>query len=146
MIRLGSLAGYSFKGPRVLGGWTPPAESGVYAILKRPDPEAKPETYAVLYIGESEDLSEEGFPFRHPQAPCWIKRAESKWQLHICTYQFQGGGQAHREEMVRELVAIYEPNCNPDQYDKTWKREWIGDYDANTKSLAPRDANESPTS
>ena len=24
MIRLGSLAGYPFEGPRVLAGWTPP--------------------------------------------------------------------------------------------------------------------------
>ena len=32
MIRLGSLAGYPFEGPRLLAGWTPPAEAAVYAI------------------------------------------------------------------------------------------------------------------
>ena len=33
VIRLGSLAGYPFEGPRVLAGWTPPAAAAVYAIL-----------------------------------------------------------------------------------------------------------------
>lgn len=147
MIRLGSLAGYSFKGPRVLGGWTPPSEPGVYAILRRPEPEGSPEKYSVLYVGHADDLSGEGFPFRHPQAPCWMERAESKWKLHICTYQFSGGGRSHREQMAQELMAIYEPPCNTDKFDKTWKREWIGDYEANTTGpLAPRDAYESPIS
>ena len=38
MIRLGSLAGYPFEGPRVLGGWTPPSHPAVYVILYRADP------------------------------------------------------------------------------------------------------------
>ena len=38
MIRLGSLAGYPFEGPRLLAGWTPPAEPAVYVVLYRPDP------------------------------------------------------------------------------------------------------------
>lgn len=50
MIRLGTLAGYSFKGPRLLGGWTPPSTPAVYAILYKPDPETKPDRYAVIYV------------------------------------------------------------------------------------------------
>ena len=73
MIRLGSLAGYPFEGPRVLGGWTPPARPGVYAILYKP--ETGRERYAVIYVGHADDLSAEQFPFNHPGAPCWIKRA-----------------------------------------------------------------------
>ena len=75
MIRLGSLAGYPFEGPRLLGGWTPPPVPAVYAILCKPDPEAKPEQYAVIYVGHADDLSAERFPFRHPRAPCWVRRA-----------------------------------------------------------------------
>ena len=33
VIRLGSLAGYPFEGPRVLAGWTPPARPAVFAIV-----------------------------------------------------------------------------------------------------------------
>jgi hypothetical protein len=43
MIRLGSLAGYPFEGPRVLSGWTPPAVPAVYVILSRNDIEGKPQ-------------------------------------------------------------------------------------------------------
>ena len=68
MIRLGSLAGYPFEGPRLLGGWTPPPVPAVYAILYKPEPEAKPEQYAVIYVGHADDLSAERFPFRHPRA------------------------------------------------------------------------------
>ena len=35
MIRLGSLAGYPFEGPRVLAGWTVPAAPAVYAVIDR---------------------------------------------------------------------------------------------------------------
>ena len=78
MIRLGSLAGYPFEGPRLLGGWTPPASAAVYAILYKPEPDTKPERYAVIYVGHSEDLSAERFPFQHPRAHCWVRRAGSK--------------------------------------------------------------------
>jgi len=76
MIRLGSLAGYPFEGPRVLGGWTPPARPAVYAVMYKP--EAGRERYAVMYVGHSDDLSTEQFPFNHPGAPCWIKRAGAR--------------------------------------------------------------------
>ena len=67
MIRLGSLAGYAFEGPRVLAGWTPPQAPGVYVILYKPD-ETKPNSLAVLYEGHADDLSAEGFPFKNARS------------------------------------------------------------------------------
>ena len=76
MIRLGSLAGYAFDGPRVLAGWTPPAAPGVYAILYPAEPDRPgSERLAVCYVGHADDLSAEGLPFRHPRSACWIARA-----------------------------------------------------------------------
>jgi hypothetical protein len=126
MIRLGSLAGYPFEGPRVLAGWTAPPVAAVYAILCKPDPETKPEKYAVIYVGHSADLSAERFPFRHPSAPCWVRRAGSRWKVYIATYEVPGGTAAHREQIARELTAVYHPGCNPQQYDQAWREEWIG--------------------
>ncbi|HLF41946.1 MAG TPA: hypothetical protein VJA46_00305 [Acidimicrobiia bacterium] len=129
MIRLGSLAGYPFEGPRLLAGWTAPALSAVFAITYKPDPVGKPEEYGVLYVGHSEDLSKAGFPFSHPVAPCWLKRVEQKrFALYICTYEAPGATAAHREQITRELIAMYRPGCNPDQYDQAWKDQWIGEY------------------
>jgi hypothetical protein len=132
MIRLGSLAGYPFEGPRLLGGWTSPASPGVYAIMYKPDPESKPETYAVIYVGHADDLSAEQFPFNHPAAPCWIRRAGNRLQVYICTYEVPGGLRSHREQIVRELGAIYHPSCNEQRYERAWKDEWIGGYRAPT--------------
>ena len=132
MIRLGSLAGYPFEGPRTLAGWTAPKIAAVYAIVVRPEPDTKPERYAVIFVDHSEDLSREGFPFKHRQAPNWIRRAGDRFNLHICTYEVPGGLPSHREQIVHELVAIYRPSCNPHQYDKEWKDEWIGGYSAPT--------------
>jgi hypothetical protein len=138
MIRLGSLAGYPFEGPRLLGGWTPPPDPAVYAILCKPEPEDGPERYAVIYVGHADDLSAERFPFRHPRAACWIRRAGSKWKVYIATYEVPGGGRPHREQIARELTAIYRPGCNAQQYDHAWKPEWIGEYQAPTTGPVSR--------
>jgi hypothetical protein len=130
VIRLGSLAGYPFEGPRVLAGFTAPALPAVYAILYLPDP-AK-QQYAVMYVDHSEDLSAEPFPFRHPRSPCWIERAGSRWKVYIATYEVPGGLASHRELIVQELSAVYQPSCNEQQYDQAWQDHWIGSYEAPT--------------
>ena len=136
MIRLGSLAGYPFEGPRLLGGWTPPASAAVYAIAYKPEPETKPDKYAVIYVGHSDDLSAERFPFQHRRAACWVKRAGSRWKVYICTYEVPGGGRPHREQIARELTAIYRPRCNDQQFDQAWKDEWIGGTTSSSPGLA----------
>ena len=143
MIRLGSLAGYPFEGPRPLAGWTAPARGAVYAVLTRNDPEHKPQQFSVIYVGHSDDMSTERFPFKHPFAPDWIKRAGSKWNLHICYYEVPGGLRSHREQIARELISIYSPSCNPEQFDATWKAEWIGSYSAPT--TGPLTTSENPS-
>jgi len=127
MIRLGSLGGYPFEGPRVLAGWSPPSAAGVFAVFYRPD-QAKPDHLAVIYVGEAEDLSRAGFPFKHPAAPCWIKRAGNKLDLSVAYYEVPGGTAKHREQIVAELASVYKPGCNEQQYDVAWKAEWIGSY------------------
>ena len=129
MIRLGSLAGYPFEGPRVLAGWTAPSRAGVFAIMYRPDLDKA--EYGVLYVGHSDDLSTEAFPFDHAAAACWLARVGGKrFDLHIAVYEVPGGTSGHREQIAKELIAIYRPGCNQDQYDQRWEEHWIGEYDA----------------
>ena len=116
------------------------ASAAVYAIVYKPEPDTKPERYAVIYVGHSEDLSAERFPFQHPRAHCWVRRAGSKWKVYICTYEVPGGGPGHREQITRELAAIYQPRCNTERYGQSWKDEWIGEYTSapNTGPLTRR--------
>jgi len=130
MIRLGSLAGYPFEGPRLLGGWTAPPSPAVFAVLHQPD-EGR-QRYEVIYVGHADDLAGAELPWGHPDAPSWIARAGGKWRLHIAWYEVPGGLRSHREQIARELIAIYHPSCNPQQYDRAWRDEWIGDYTAPT--------------
>lgn len=132
MIRLGSLAGYPFEGPRLLGGWTPPAAAAVYAIVCRPSAATRPEEYAVIDVDHSDDLSTERFPFRHPRAACWVRRAGDKWKVYVCTYEVPGGLRSHREQIARELNSIYRPGCADRRYAPEWKPEWIGTYQTPT--------------
>jgi hypothetical protein len=141
MIRLGSLAGYPFEGPRLLGGWTPPARPAVFAILIKPD--AGSERYAVIYVGHADDLSAAAFPFSHPAAECWAQRAGGKWKIYVAWYEIPGGLPSHREQITKELVSIYHPGCNEQQYDKAWREEWIQDYNAST--TGPLTTNRTPT-
>jgi hypothetical protein len=144
MIRLGSLAGYPFEGPRVLGGWTPPTSAAVYAIAYKPDPDTKPDRYAVIYVDHSDNLAAERFPFQHPRAHCWVRRAGSRWKVYICTYEVPGGGRSHRVMITSELTAIYHPRCNSQQYDRSWKDEWIGEYSAPTTGPLARRGPDGP--
>lgn len=133
MIRLGTLAGYAFEGPRVLAGFTPPERPAVYAIMYRPDALKSPERYGVVYVGHCDDLSRERLPFRHPQASCWLKRVDGeRFKLHICYLEAPGATDGHRQQIARELISVYKPGCNADQYDQAWSDHWIGDYDAPT--------------
>jgi hypothetical protein len=52
--------------------------------------------------------------------------------VYVCTYEVPGGSRLHREQIARELTAIYHPRCNSQQYDQSWKDEWIGEYEAPT--------------
>jgi hypothetical protein len=134
VIRLGSLAGYPFEGPRVLAGWTAPSVAAVYAILCRNDAEHRSQEYSVIYVGHADDLSGERFPFRHRAAASWMRRAGDRWNLYVCTYEVPVGLPSHREQIMRELIAVYRPSCNTEQYDQAWKDEWIGAYQAPTTS------------
>jgi hypothetical protein len=116
----------------VLGGWTPPAVAAVYAIGYKPEPETRPDQYAVVYVDHSDDLSTERFPFNHPRAACWVQRAGGRWKVYVCWYEVPGGLRSHREQIAEELGAIYQPGCNERQFDRSWKDEWIGEYSAPT--------------
>ena len=130
MIRLGSLGGYPFEGPRVLGGWHPPEGPGIYAVLTKSKPDSQ--QFEVIYLGHADHLNEIGLPFDHRYADRWIQRAGSKWNLWIAAYSIPGGLPSHRERITHELIATYHPSCNPKQFDRAWRDEWIGSYEAPT--------------
>ena len=129
MIRLGSLAGYPFEGPRVLAGWTPPAAPAVYAIVVQA--RAGHQARAVRRHLRR--------PLRRPvhrAVPVPATRGRragcggpaTGGSSTSARTRCPGGLRSHREQIARELTAIYHPSCNTEQYDQAWKDEWIGEY------------------
>ncbi|GAC1367837.1 MAG: hypothetical protein NVSMB32_12890 [Actinomycetota bacterium] len=115
MICLGARGEYAFEGPYTLGAWTPPAEPGIFAIAYRENTVA--ERFAVIYLGQEDNLARAGFPFQHAQAPCWLTRAGvrtgSKWKLSVAYLTLAGGGTpAIRRGIVQALIDVYQPVCN----------------------------------
>ena len=147
MIRLGSLAGYPFEGPRVLGGWTPPASAGGLRdrVQARPGDQAR---------AVRRDLRR---PLRRP-----VRRAipvpppaggvlgrsgpAAGGRSTSAPTRCPAACRSHREQIAQELGAIYHPSCNEQQYDRSWKDEWIGEYTAPTTGplTTGRDPDEPP--
>ncbi|MDX1469524.1 MAG: hypothetical protein R3258_09290, partial [Acidimicrobiia bacterium] len=103
---------------------------GLFAILTPQNPESK--RYEVIYLGHADDLSETGLPFGHRRSESWIARAGGKWNLSIAWFAIPGGTPSHRARITEELISIYHPSCNEEQFDRAWKEEWIGSYEAPT--------------
>jgi hypothetical protein len=110
MIRLGVRGEYAFEGPLTLGGWTPPDASGIFAIMYREA--GQTERFAVIYVGETERFAGDGFPFKHPEAPCWMQRVASKWKLSVAYLTVPGATPSIRRAMVQGLIEVYDPVCN----------------------------------
>lgn len=84
----------------------------------------------MIYVGHADDLSQVGFPFKHARTAAWLERAGGKFNLHVCWLNAPGSNRSHREQITRDLASVYNPSCNEEKFDKAWKAEWIGTYDA----------------
>jgi len=101
-----------FDGPYPITEWDPPFKAAIYAIMMKPDPRNKPDTYRILYFGESSNLSERGFYRSHHKYQCWIQHAGSDANLYIGIYPMPNSTQEDRQKVENKLVSQYNPECN----------------------------------
>lgn len=107
-----TLGNHAFEGPVSMNDWSPPNRAGVYAIMIRSDPVGKPNTYTVVYLGESGNLSERGFWKAHHKYNCWLRLAGSAEALFIGTYLMPNSAEKERKAVENSLVERYKPGCN----------------------------------
>ena len=100
---------YSFDGPYQITGWNPPYRSAVYAIMKKA---SEPNSYTIIYFGESENLSERGFISSHHKYSCFIDEAGAESNLYIGIYLMPNSTQEERQAVESKLVSKYNPACN----------------------------------
>ena len=103
---------YKFEGPYSIKEWEPPYRAAIYSIMMRPDPKNKPNTFRVLYFGESSNLSERGLIKDHHKYECFVKHAGSEDNLYIAVYLMPESTQDERRKIEQYLISVYNPPCN----------------------------------
>jgi len=102
----------SFEGPHPIIDWEPPYSDAVYTMMIKPDPENKPDTYRILYFGESSNLSERGFYRSHHKYDCWLQHAGSESNLYIGIHRMPDSTVEERRKVESKLIEQYHPACN----------------------------------
>ena len=102
----------SFEGPYPIIDWEPPYSDAVYAMMIKPDPKNKPDTYRILYFGESSNLSERGFYRSHHKYDCWLQHAGSESNLYIGIHRMPNSTVEERRKVESKLIEQYHPACN----------------------------------
>jgi len=100
-----------FEGPYPITDWEPPYRAAVYAIMMKPNPQAK--AYKIVYFGESSNLSERGFYRSYHKYDSWIREAGSEGNLYIGIHRMPGSTAEERRKVESDLIlGPYKPACN----------------------------------
>lgn len=101
----------TFTKPVKISEFSPPHQSGIYAILKEHTPIHYPQKYRILYIGETQDYSKRGFKF-HEKITCWIQNAGSWENIYISLYPTPSFSDQQRITLENTLIEYLKPPCN----------------------------------
>jgi len=105
-------ASIEFTNPVKITQWDPPYRAAVYAIMRKKDPINKPNTYTLIYVGESGNLSDRGFYKSHHKYPCWTREAGVDENIYISVYLMPNSTEEERREIEGNIVKKIHPVCN----------------------------------
>lgn len=100
-----------FDGPYPATSWNPPKKAAVYAIMRKPDPKNKPETYRIMYFGESGNLSDRGFWRSHHKYKCFVDKAGSEANIYIGVHAMPNSTAEQRRAVEKRLNDQCELEC-----------------------------------
>lgn len=101
-----------FDGPHLLKDWNPLSFPAIYAIMMKPDPKNKRDTYHVLYFCESNEFSEIGSSLDHPKYKCWFKKAGFKSNIYIGAHLMPNSTFEEMKLLKNAFISLYNPICN----------------------------------
>lgn len=104
-------AGISFTGPHMLSYCPTGNSSGLYAIMIKPDPTSAPDTYTIIYFGESGNF-EERLSSSHHKYDCWSKRSGPDGEIYYGLHIMKNSTEEQRRELEAQLIERYKPVCN----------------------------------
>ena len=100
-----------FDGPHLLKEWSPLNFPAIYAILIKPDPENNPDGFQIIYLCESNELSEKNY-LDHPKYDCWFKKAGFKGNIYIGAHVMPKSTFEDMKMLKNALIAVHKPQCN----------------------------------
>lgn len=78
----------------------------------KPEPQNKPNTYRLIYFGESGNLSDRGFYRSHHKFRCWLDQAGVESNIYIGIYKMPSSTPDQRRNIESSLINEYNPICN----------------------------------
>lgn len=70
------------------------------------------DSFNIIYAGDCEHTSDEGFFTTHPSFNCWIKQSGSEKSLYLAILPLFESENNEREKILDRIVARYHPICN----------------------------------
>ncbi len=107
-IKIGNV---DFTGPHFLSGCPTGNSSGLYAIMIKPDPNTKPDTYTLIYIGETSNF-ENRLTGSHHRYDCWKRQAGSEDKIFYGLHIMDSSTEQQRLNLETSLIQQYDPICN----------------------------------
>ena len=107
-ITWGKAKKVKFDGVCPIKEWEPPFRAAIYAVMM---PGKKEGYVKLIYVGESENLSERGFKSHHARS-CWVEHAGGESNLFIGVHLMPNSSQEERRGIEQQLISDYNPVCN----------------------------------
>ncbi|MCX6089172.1 MAG: hypothetical protein NTX88_02125 [Candidatus Atribacteria bacterium] len=104
---------YVFEGPYELSKWIPLSLPGVYAtyVHRITSPSCEPYE-GPIYIGETNNLADRGFPRLHEKYESWNQIAGKDDVLYIYYCDMTDRSDSLRKSIEAELINLFNPICN----------------------------------
>jgi len=88
-------------------------EKVVYLIMSR-----QKDSFNIIYAGDCEQTTDEGFFTNHPSFKCWTEQSGSEKSLYIAILPMFESGNDERKQILDKIITCYHPICNLDiKYD-----------------------------
>ncbi len=82
--------------------------AAVYAISI---PSGEPNTYTLIYVGESENLSERGFYRDHHKFGCWMSKAGTLDNIYISLHLMPNSTPEQRRTIETQAIGNWQLAC-----------------------------------
>ena len=97
-----------FTSPRKIAEWDPPMRAAIYAVSI---PSEQPNTYTLIYVGESGNLSVRGFYRDHHKFGCWLNKAGTLDNIYISLRLMPDSTPEQRRAVEAQVIGSWQLAC-----------------------------------